>query len=117
MRATCQARTLNFAGIVGSPISPGAAATAFGDHLDRVARALFEANGAARAEVVVDTVESARAELNDRLLRTGGVAIVAFKAVAAGQAAACLVTRLGLGQAARDFLESLALGDRSSGAS
>jgi len=39
----------------------------FGDHLDRVARALLEANGTARAEIVVDAVKSTRAELHDRI--------------------------------------------------
>src|SRR6266545_2943315 len=78
----------------------------FGDHLDRVARALLETNGTAGAEVVVDAVKSTRTELHDRLLRTGG------EAVAAGQAAARFVTGLGLGQALCDFLKPLALAGR-----
>src|SRR6185295_696969 len=82
----------------------------FGDHLDRVTRALFETNGAARAEVVVDAIKSARAELDDGLLRTGGQTIVTFEAVAAGQASARLVTSLRLSQSVGDFLETRALG-------
>jgi len=59
-----------------------------GDHFDRVAWALLKANGAARAELVVDAVAAARAKLYDRLLGAGGIAVVALEAVPAGQAPA-----------------------------
>ena len=67
-------------------------------HLDGVARALLVAHRAAGAQVVVVAVEAARAELGDRLLGARRVAVVALEAVAAGQAAARLVARLGLGR-------------------
>ena len=69
-----------------------------GDHLDRMARALFEARPAAGAFRVIDTVALAGSEFDDRLLRTRGVAVVAFEAVAAGQTALRLMARLGLAQ-------------------
>src|SRR5262252_2269486 len=84
----------------------------FGDHLDRMARALLEANRTAGAELVIDAIEPTRAQLDDCLLRTGRETVVAFETVAAGQAALCLVTGLGLGQTMRDFRKPLALGDR-----
>src|SRR6478609_3060190 len=62
-------------------------------HLDRVARASFEAHGATRAPIVQVTVRAAGAELRDRLLRTRSVALVAFEAVSARQAALCFERR------------------------
>jgi hypothetical protein len=46
-------------------------------------RALLEANGTARALGVVVFVKLSWAQLNDRILGTGGKAIVAFEAIAA----------------------------------
>ena len=81
-------------------------------HLDCMAGALLITHGTARAQIVVVAVETAFAELDDRLLRTGRVTVVAFEAVAAGKAATGLITRLGLGEACDHLFESLALLDR-----
>ena len=59
-----------------------------------MAGALFEADRAAGASLVVVAVAPARAELDDGVLRAGRPAIVAFETIAAGQAALCLVARL-----------------------
>ena len=86
-----------------------------GDHLDRVHRALLEAHGAAGAAVVVELGSRARAQLDHRVLRAGAEAAVALEAVAAGQAAARLVGRLGSPSARRPPRRSLST--RCSGAS
>ena len=83
------------AGTRHGPVAPWPPLCGFGDHLDRVAWALLEAHAAAGARRVVDAVAQARPELGDRLLRARGIAVVAFEAVAAGQAALRLVPCLG----------------------
>src|ERR1700690_3815173 len=77
-----------------------------GDHVDGVTGALFEAGGTAGASVIGDTITPAKSELDDGGLRTGGKAVVAFVAVAAGEAALRFVARFVLGQAGHDFLEA-----------
>ena len=64
---------------------------------------MIETNRAAGAEVEVDAVFPPFAELDDRLLRAGGEAIVAFEAVATGEAAIGLVARLFLGDPRNDL--------------
>src|ERR1700722_13561217 len=76
------------------------------DHLDRVHRALLETCAAARAAVVVELVAVPGTQLDYRVLRAGAEAAVALAAVAARQAAACLVHRLPLGQAAEYLPET-----------
>src|SRR5271166_2331073 len=78
----------------------------FRDHLDRVARALLKTDRAAGAFRVIEPIALARTELDDRRLRTGGEAVVAFKAIAATQAALRLAPRLRLGQAGQDLGEA-----------
>src|SRR5665213_2208091 len=56
-----------------------------------MAGARFEADGAARAKIIEEAVAPAGAKLLDGFFRTGGIALVAFEAVAAGEAAARLV--------------------------
>jgi hypothetical protein len=77
-----------------------------GDHLDGVARALFETDAAAGAQVEIDPVAAAKAEPGNRLLMTSGKAIVAFEAVAAGQATLCLATRRDLTEPGHDLFEA-----------
>src|SRR5271165_1006403 len=78
----------------------------FGRHLDGVARALLEADPATRAQIEGDSIAQPAAEAGNRLLRTGRVAIVAFEAVAAGQAALCFIASLALGQPGDHLLKS-----------
>src|SRR5688572_10704766 len=82
----------------------------FWRHVDRMARALLEACGAPGAEVELDAIEPALAQLGDRLLGTRRVAVVALEAVAAGQAPRRLVARLALRETRNDFIESGAFG-------
>src|SRR5215468_21249 len=63
-------------------------------------RALLVADRATGTAVVVEPVPVTGADLDDRVLRAGAEAAVALEAVAARQAAASLVARLALGQAA-----------------
>src|SRR5947209_4395922 len=74
-------------------------------HGDGAARAFGDAHAAALAVVVVEFVARARPELDHRVVRTHAVTVVAFEAVAAGQASARLEQRVGLVQAAHHFLE------------
>ena len=60
---------------------------------------------AAGAQVKVHLVAPAGAEFDDGLLGTGRVAVVAFEAVAAGQAALRLAPRLGFGQSGHHLAE------------
>src|SRR6188508_577209 len=53
----------------------------FRRHGDRVARALLVARRAPGAEIEVDPVEPALSQLDDRLLRARGVAVVALEAI------------------------------------
>src|SRR3989304_10347625 len=63
-------------------------------HVDGVARALVEADRAARAQGEIDGVLLALAELGDRLLGAGGEAVIALEAVASRQAPFGLVAGL-----------------------
>src|SRR5450755_3024808 len=76
------------------------------NHLDGMHRALLEARPAAGALVVVELVTMPDAQLDHRVLRAGPEAAIALAAVAARQAAACLVGRLLLGQAADHLTEA-----------
>src|SRR5271165_4125720 len=78
----------------------------FRDHLDRVARALLKTDRAAGAFRVIVPIALAGTQLDDRVLRTGSEAVVAFKAIAATQAAPRLAPRLRLGQAGQDLDET-----------
>ena len=71
-----------------------------------MAGALLDADAAAGAKIEFDLVALVRAELDDRVFRTGGITIVAFEAIAAGQAALGLVQRFFLAQAADDLVET-----------
>src|SRR5579862_385382 len=75
-------------------------------HFDGVTRALLEAHGAAGALVVVVAIPPARPQLDDGVLRTGGIAVVALEAVAAGKTALRLVAGRRLRQAGDDLLEA-----------
>src|SRR3984957_7783220 len=68
-------------------------------------RALLIARAATGAPVIVELVPVAGPELDHRVLGTRAQAAVAFAAVAARQAAACLVGRFALGQAAEHLAE------------
>src|SRR5580658_867803 len=70
----------------------------FGDHLDRMARALLETNRTSRAFCVVVAIAFSRPQLDDRVLRAGSVTIVALETIAAAQAALRLAPRFRLGQ-------------------
>jgi NADH-quinone oxidoreductase subunit F len=67
--------------------------------------ALGGAHGASLTEVVVDLEAEARAQLDYRVIRANAEAVVAFKAVAAGHAAASFEQGIGLVQAAEHLLE------------
>jgi hypothetical protein len=82
-------------------------------HIDRVTRAVLEAYGAAGTLGIIETIPSTRPELNDRVFRTSGVTVVAFKAVATGKAALRFVTCLFLRNAGDDLLEIPHALDRS----
>src|SRR6185312_7970669 len=56
-------------------------------HFYSVARALLITNSAARTQVIIELIALAGPQLNDRALRTGTKTAIAFKTVAAGQAA------------------------------
>src|SRR5262245_51049552 len=84
-------------------------------HVDGVTGALLEAGRTPGAEVEIDPIEPAFAELDDRLLGTCRVAVVALEAVAARETACRLVTCLALGQARDDFVEPGAFLDRQLG--
>src|SRR5207344_1466136 len=74
-------------------------------HGDRAARALLGAHAAALAVVVVEAEAVARPELDHGVVGADAVAVVALEAVAAGQAAARLVERVGLVKALLHLLE------------
>ena len=58
-----------------------------GRHLYGVAGALFETDRAASTKTHVNAIPMSRTEARDRLFGAGSIAVVAFEAVAAGQAA------------------------------
>src|SRR4029450_2866370 len=93
----------------GHLLCAGAVAGRLRRHLDRMTRALLVARGASRAQVELDSIEPPRPELDDRLLGTGRITVVAFEAVAAREAALRFVSRFPLGQAAHDLVEACAL--------
>src|SRR5579863_9004332 len=76
-------------------------------HVDRAAWALGGAQAAAFAIVVIELEALARTELDDGVVGADAVAIVAFEAIAATQAAARFVERVGGVEAAHDLLEIL----------
>src|SRR5579871_3097958 len=76
------------------------------DHLDGMAGALLEARAAASAFAAVNAVAQPWSQLGDCLLGAGGVAVVAFKAVAAGQTALRFVPRLYFVQSLHHFVET-----------
>src|SRR5580765_7800080 len=86
-----------------------------GRHVDGMTRTLLEARGAPGAEVQLDPIEPALPELDDRLLRARGVAVVALEAVAAGEAPCRLVSRFLLREAGHDLVEAGPLRDRQFG--
>ena len=85
----------------------GNGARDIGDHLHRVARALFDAHGASGAQIHVDAVSMSRTEPDDRRLRARGETIVAFEAIAAGQASLRFVARRRRVESAHDFVKSV----------
>src|SRR6476469_10033323 len=94
---------------VGRAVRDRSVCARLGRHGDGVTRALFEARGAACTQVQLDPVEPALPELDNGLLGTRGVAVVALEAVAAGQAPRRLVTGLALGESGHDFVEPCSL--------
>src|SRR4030095_1889694 len=78
----------------------------FGDHLDRVARALLEAHATAGTTVVEIAVALAWPKLFDGLLWTCCVALIALEAVAAREAALRLVNRLPLAEPSEDLVKT-----------
>src|SRR5688572_5739922 len=84
-------------------------------HVDGVARALLETGGAPGTEIEFDPIEPALPQLDDRLLGTCSVAVVALEAVAAGETPRRLIARLALRQPRHDFVESRALRHRQLG--
>ena len=78
---------------VSRPDGYAARSDLLGDHRDGTGRALLDADAAALAVVEVDDVLTGRADLEDRVVRAEGVAVVAGEAAAAGQAAPGLEQR------------------------
>ncbi len=76
-------------------------------HVDRPARTFRRAQPAALAIIEVELEALARPELDHRVVGADAVAIVAFEAIAAGEAAARFVERVGLVEAALDLVEIL----------
>src|SRR5512134_3156088 len=76
-----------------------------GNHLDRTARALGNAQPAALAVVVVELEALAWPEFDYRVVRADTVAIVALEAVAARKAPACLEERIRFIQSALHLVE------------
>src|SRR5580704_6850267 len=68
-------------------------------------RALLVTRAAAGALAIIELVAMPGPQLDHRVLGAGAQAAVALAAVAARQAAACLVRRLALGQAAEHLAE------------
>jgi hypothetical protein len=66
----------------------------FGNHFDRTARTFFSAEFATLAIVVVEYEPFAWPELDDRVVGTDAVAVVAFEAIATRKASARLVERV-----------------------
>src|SRR5579862_7246506 len=85
------------------------------DHLDGVARALFEARRAPGTEVEIDPVEPPLPQLDDRLLGTRRQTVVTFEAVPAGKTARRLEARFALGETGDDLIEARAFLDRQLG--
>src|SRR5487761_1830665 len=75
-------------------------------HLNRVARTLLEADRAACTFRVIILVTPARPELDDRVLRAGRVAVVAFEAIPARKTALRLVARLLFAEARDNLLKT-----------
>ena len=69
--------------------------------------ALLETHPTAGAEVKIEAVALARAQLDDRLLGASGITLVTLKAIAAGETAFCLMQRLALAQAGGDLGKAL----------
>src|SRR5512142_2564302 len=84
---------------------PWRASSVLRDHLDRMHRALLVTGAAAGAPVIVELVAVPGTQLDHRVLGAGAQAAVALAAVSARQAAARLVRRLALGQAAEHLAE------------
>src|SRR5579875_2635803 len=82
-----------------------ASARRLGDHLNGVHRALLEARSAPSAAVVVEAVALTRAELQDRVLRTGTETPIAFETVPARQTARRLIGGSRRREAAHDLGE------------
>src|ERR1017187_8011481 len=76
-----------------------------GDHVDGATGAFLHTDPASLAEVVVELVAHVLAQLDDGVVRTDAEAVVAFKAVAARHAAACLKERVVFRETADDFFE------------
>src|ERR1019366_10546760 len=72
----------------------GGVSPVFGDHPDGAARALRHAETTPLAEVEVDAKALSGAQLDDGVVRTDAVAVVAFEAVPAREAAARLEERV-----------------------
>jgi hypothetical protein len=77
-------------------------------HHDRAARALLGAEPATLAEIVVELESVAGPELDHGIVGTNAVAVVALEAVAAREAPARLIERIGFVESLRDFLEGRA---------
>ena len=72
-----------------------------------MAWALFDAHGASGAQIHVDAVSVSRTEPDDRRLRARGETIVAFEAIAAGQASLRFVARRRRVESAHDLVKSV----------
>ena len=85
------------------PVSHG-----LGDHLHGVAGTLLHANGAARTQAHIDPVSPAWPKFLDGCFRAGGITIIAFETVAAGEAAFGFVKRTSLAEPGHDLAEAVA---------
>src|ERR1700690_2706271 len=84
---------------------PAAALYRFRGHLDGTARAFLGADTAALAVIEVELETHAGPELDHGIVGTDAVAIVAFEAVAAGQAPPRLIERIALVETLDHLLE------------
>src|SRR6516165_9975446 len=77
-------------------------------HHDRAAWALLGAQPATLAEIIIELESVAGPELDHGIVGADPVAVVALEAVAAGEAPARLIERVGFIESLRDFLEGRA---------
>src|SRR6516162_10408099 len=76
------------------------------NHLNGVTRAMLEADSTSGTFTVVIAIPPSGSQLDDRILRAGGIASVTFKAVAAGKATLRLTACFLFGQTGNHLFES-----------